>query len=99
MPQGLRVRVSSCPPYYDESKCKIKKKLHTILVITVAKSEIKKKFDERISKAQKDVSLKGFRPGKVPISLIKKQFGKALYGEVLDLVLEKLLVKLYKIKK
>ena len=66
---------------------KSKKNLHTILVITVAKSEIKKKFDERISKAQKDVSLKGFRPGKVPISLIKKQFGKALYGEVLDLVL------------
>ena len=31
--------------------------------------------------------MKGFRPGKVPISLIKKQFGKALYGEVLDLVL------------
>ena len=36
---------------------------------------------------QKEVSLKGFRPGKVPPSVIKSQFGKSIYGEVIDKVL------------
>ena len=33
------------------------------------------------------VALKGFRPGKVPHSVIKSQFGKSIYGEVIDKVL------------
>ena len=34
------------------------------------------------------MSLKGFRPGKVPPAVIKSQFGKAIYGEVIDKILK-----------
>ena len=44
-------------------------------------------MDERLLELQKEVSLKGFRPGKVPPSIIKSQFGKSIYGEVIDKVL------------
>ena len=41
-------------------------------------------MDERLKELQKEVALKGFRPGKVPPELIKSQFGKSIYGEVVD---------------
>ena len=44
-------------------------------------------MDERLNELQKEVSLKGFRPGKVPPSVIKSQFGKSIYGEVVDKIL------------
>ena len=34
------------------------------------------------------VNLKGFRPGKVPREILKRQFGKAVFSEVLDKVLK-----------
>ena len=37
---------------------------------------------------KKSVNLKGFRPGKVPKEIFKRQFGKAVFGEVLDKVLK-----------
>ena len=64
-----------------------KKGLRTILSVVVDKKTIQLKMDERLSELQKEVSLKGFRPGKVPPSLIKSQFGKSIYGEVIDKVL------------
>jgi trigger factor len=42
----------------------------------------------RFEELKKTVNLKGFRPGKVPIEILKRQFGKAVYGEVLDKVLK-----------
>ena len=64
-----------------------KKGLRTILSVEVDKKIIQLKLDERLSELQKEVSLKGFRPGKVPSSVIKSQFGKSIYGEVIDKVL------------
>ena len=45
-------------------------------------------MDERLNELQKEVSLKGFRTGKVPTSVIKSQFGKSIYGEVIDKILK-----------
>ncbi len=64
-----------------------KKGLRTILSIIVDKKTIQSKIDERLVELQREVSLKGFRPGKVPSTLLKKQFGKSIYGEVIDKVL------------
>ena len=44
-------------------------------------------MDERLKELQKEVALKGFRPGKVPPDVIKSQFGKSIYGEVVDKIL------------
>ncbi len=66
---------------------KSKKGLRTILSVIVDKKNIQAKMNERIQELQKEVSLKGFRPGKVPAEVIKSQFGKSIYGEVVDKIL------------
>ena len=63
------------------------KGLRTTLSVVVDKETIKKRMDERLLELQKEVSLKGFRTGKVPPSVIKSQFGKSVYGEVIDKIL------------
>ena len=66
---------------------KSKKGLITILSVKVDKKIIQDKMDDKLNKLQKEVSLKGFRPGKVPPAVIKSQFGKSIYGEVVDNIL------------
>jgi trigger factor len=66
---------------------KSKKGLRTILSIIVDKKNIQVKMDEKLNELQKEVALKGFRPGKVPPAVIKSQFGKSIYGEVIDKIL------------
>ena len=65
-----------------------KKGLKTVLSIIVDKTEIKKKLDQRLVELQSEINLKGFRKGKVPPAVIKSQFGKAIYGEVIDNILK-----------
>ena len=66
---------------------KSKKGLRTILSVIIDKKNIQTKMDERLKELQKEVNLKGFRPGKVPPEVIKKQFGKSIYGEIVDKIL------------
>jgi trigger factor len=72
---------------------KSKKGLRTILSVIVDKKNIQTKMDERLKELQKEVSLKGFRPGKVPPEVIKSQFGKSIYGEVVDKILRETTTK------
>ena len=76
-----------------------KKGLRTVLSIIVDKKTIQIKMDEKLAELQKEVSLKGFRPGKVPSSLIKSQFGKSIYGEVIDKILRETSTKAISEKK
>ena len=66
---------------------KSKKGLRTILSVIVDKKNVQIKMNERVKELQKEVALKGFRPGKVPPEVIKSQFGKSIYGEVVDKIL------------
>ncbi len=66
---------------------KSKKGLRTILSVVIDKKNIQKKMDDKLNELQKEVALKGFRPGKVPSAVIKSQFGKSIYGEVVDKIL------------
>jgi len=66
---------------------KSKKGLRTILSVIVDKKSIQTKMEEKLGELQKEVALKGFRPGKVPPAVIKSQFGKSIYGEVVDKIL------------
>ena len=76
-----------------------KKGLRTILSVIVDKKTIQNKMDERLNELQKEVSLKGFRAGKVPSSVIKSQFGKSIYGEVIDKILRETSAKAIEEKK
>jgi len=67
---------------------KSKKGLRTSLSVVIDKKTIQSKLDERLIELQTEVSLKGFRPGKVPPAVIKSQYGKAIYGEVIDKILK-----------
>ena len=72
---------------------KSKKGLRTTLSVIVDKKNIQTKMDERLKELQKEVALKGFRPGKVPPEVIKSQFGKSIYGEVVDKILREATTK------
>jgi len=76
-----------------------KKGLRTCLSILIDKNTIQKKLDQRLKELQSEVNLKGFRPGKVPSSLIKSQFGKSVYGEVVDKILKESSTEALKEKK
>ena len=76
-----------------------KKGLRTILSILVDKKTIQKKIEERLNELQSEVNIKGFRPGKVPASVIKNQFGKAIYGDVIDKLLKESSAEAIKEKK
>ena len=56
--------------------------------VFVDKKTISNHLETKYEEIKKDVVLKGFRPGKVPTEVIKRQFGKAVYGEVIDKVLK-----------
>ena len=65
-----------------------KKGLNKDLKVFVDKKTLEKYLNEKYEEVSKTVQLKGFRPGKVPKEILKRQFGKAVYGEVLDKVLK-----------
>jgi len=50
-------------------------------------------MDEKYEEIKNTVNLKGFRPGKVPKEILKRQFGQAIFSEVLDKVLKDTSVK------
>ena len=65
-----------------------KKGLNKDLKVFIDKKTISTYMDDKYEEIKKTVVLKGFRPGKVPKDVLKKQFGKAIFGDVLDKVLK-----------
>ena len=65
-----------------------KKGLNKDLKVFIDKKTITTYMDDKYEEIKKTIVLKGFRPGKVPKDVLKKQFGKAIFGEVLDKVLK-----------
>ena len=65
-----------------------KKGLNKDLKVFVDKKTIESYMKEKYEEVQKQVVLKGFRPGKAPKEILKRQFGKSIYGEVLDKILK-----------
>ena len=65
-----------------------KKGLKTNLKVFVDKKTIDEKIGIRLTELSKTANVKGFRPGKVPVEVLKRLFGKAVYGEVLEKILK-----------
>ena len=65
-----------------------KKGLNKDLKIFIDKKTMNSYMDEKYEEIKGSVNLKGFRPGKVPKEILKRQFGKAVFSEVLDKVLK-----------
>jgi len=65
-----------------------KKGLNKDLKVFIDKETMNSYMDKKYEEIKGTVNLKGFRPGKVPKEILKRQFGKAVFGEVLDKVLK-----------
>ena len=86
--QTVKVRVLSRLPYFMKVTVENKKGLEKDIKVFIDKKTISGYLEEKYEEIKKDVVLKGFRPGKVPTEILKRQFGKAVYGEVIDKVLK-----------
>lgn len=61
-----------------------------VLTVTVPAKEVDGALDEAFKKVSKDVSIPGFRKGKVPRQMFEKRFGvESLYQDALDILLPK----------
>jgi trigger factor len=60
-----------------------------VVEIEVPKEDVDSAFGEKINDYRKKVALPGFRQGKVPLSLIKSRFGKSVFAETIDLLIQK----------
>ena len=52
--------------------------------ITIAAAELETKVNEKLEEARPEVEMKGFRKDKVPMPLLKKQFGQRILGEAMQ---------------
>ena len=65
--------------------------LNAVLKINISKEEYSPRVEAELKKTQKKVNLPGFRPGKAPLGMVKKMYGKSIYvDEVNKLASEKL---------
>ena len=65
-----------------------KKGLSKDIKVFIDKKTMDSYMEEKYEEIKSTVNLKGFRPGKVPKEVLKRQFGKAVFNEVLDKVLK-----------
>ena len=52
--------------------------------ITVTAQELAEKVNAKLAEAQPNIEMKGFRKGKVPMALLKKQYGQSVLGEAMQ---------------
>ena len=65
--------------FKEISKEKLKRKYE----FTLKASDLNKEVDQQLEKEQPSIQMKGFRKGKVPLSLLKKMHGEALLSEAM----------------
>ena len=85
----MKVRVLFALPYiYMKVTIENKKGLGKDIKVIVDKKTMDSYLEERYEEVRKNYTLKGFRPGKAPREVLKRQFGEAIMGEVLDKVVK-----------
>ena len=51
------------------------------LTLTIEKEAVRKEYDSLLKKYTKTAQLKGFRKGKVPVSVLEQKFGDSIRAE------------------
>jgi trigger factor len=67
-----------------------------LIKIKLKEADYQPKFEEKLKTYSKQASIKGFRPGKVPVGLIKKMYGTSILVEEINKVLVDSLTKYIK---
>ncbi|MBB4657578.1 trigger factor [Parvularcula dongshanensis] len=52
--------------------------------VSIPQSELEQKLNSKLEEIKGQVHLKGFRPGKAPVSFLKKMYGRNLMGELIQ---------------
>jgi trigger factor len=52
--------------------------------VTIPERDVQKRVDSRLAQLGGGLKLPGFRPGKVPLPVLKQRFGRSVMGEVLE---------------
>jgi trigger factor len=52
--------------------------------VTIGADDIARRVETRLNEIGRQVKLPGFRPGKVPITVLKKRYGPSVMGEVIE---------------
>jgi trigger factor len=52
--------------------------------VVVPAADLAARRDARLAELSKTLKIPGFRPGKVPVSLVKQRYGQAVMGEILE---------------
>lgn len=52
--------------------------------VTVGADDIKQRIETRLQEIGRQVRLPGFRPGKVPLTVLRQRYGSSVMGEVLE---------------
>lgn len=63
-------------------------KVSALLTVKLEKADYQEAVDKSLKTFRKKANLPGFRPGMVPMSLIKKQYGKAIVVEEVNKILQ-----------
>src|SRR5438105_8564607 len=61
--------------------------LNAVVTNEVAPSDYEKQVEDALKKVQKQASMPGFRPGKVPTGMVKKMYGKNILADELNKML------------
>ena len=63
-------------------------KVNAVMTAVVEPADYTEKYEKAIKDAKKKMNMPGFRPGMVPVGLIKKQFGVSILAEEVNKILQ-----------
>ena len=59
------------------------------LDLSIAIADVEKEMDQRLKRISRNVKMPGFRPGKVPLNIVRQQYGDQARHEILSEALDK----------
>ena len=77
MPQSVRIPAMQVVEKSTEG-------LSRVIAVTIPAAELNAKLDAKVKEVAPQMKLKGFRPGKVPVTYVKKTFGRDFMGEIIN---------------
>ena len=70
--------------------------LNAVITVNIYRDDYQADYETALKEQRRKTNIKGFRPGKTPLSYVRKTFGKALMAEKVNAILEKSLVDFMK---
>lgn len=61
--------------------------LNAVVTIEVGPDDYEKRVEDALKRVQKQANMPGFRPGKVPVGMVKKMYGKNILADELNKIL------------